>query len=319
MDWLISDLFPRSLVDRLRSGEERFVVTGATGWFGSLTVGLLDEIYGADTTQRVDAFASRPRELRTRAGRRIPVRAIEDLPSVAVGDRPLHMLHFAFGVPARAAAPPTAGTSTATGGPGEIVAAAVSLLRPRGLCYPSSGAVYGQSRSERVLEYGQQKAADEANFRKVSASVGATIVIPRVFAVGGPCSPDPRRYLLGDLVLDALTGSSLRLRSNTRVYRSYISLADVLALSLTKLLSATGEELTFDACGEEVVEAAELADRVRRVLGRPELPILRDEAAAGHEGEDRYSGDPSVVRSMANGLGYQLAPLDEVIQQSALT
>ena len=216
MDWLISDLFPKSLVNRLRSGEERFVVTGATGWFGSLTVGLLDEIHGADTTQRVDAFANRPRVLLTRTGRVIPVFAIEDLPSLAVSDRPLYILHFGFGVPARAAAPLT------SAGSGEIVTAAMSALQPRGLCYPSSGAVYGQSGSERVLEYGRQKAIDEANFRKVSAAVGATVVIPRVFAVGGPCSPDPRRYLLGELVLDALARTPLRLRSATRVYRSYV-------------------------------------------------------------------------------------------------
>lgn len=306
-------------------------MTGATGWFGRLTVGLLDEIYGSETPERVQAYASRTRVLRTRTGRVLPVHSIERLPELVHRDRPLQFLHFAFAVPGRAATESAAGSAPPMSSLADLVTHAVFALRPRGFCYPSSGAVHSHARTAGVAEYGRQKAADEQAFRRVAAAVGASIVMPRIFAVGGPCSPDPRRYLLGELVSDALVGAPLHLRSGRPVYRSYISLADIVGLTLTELMRDRRAELMFDACGDEIVEAAGLAQRVREVLGCPELAIIRQDAptvggevrtesdgSVGSSGEDRYVGDPTVLHSLAGERGYPLAPLDEVIRQTAL-
>jgi nucleoside-diphosphate-sugar epimerase len=205
---------------------------------------------------------------------------------------------------------------------GELVSHALSSLEPQGFCYPSSGAVYGDPRSDPVLDYARQKVADEAAFRERCAAVGARIVIPRVFSVGGPCNPDPERYLLGELVQRTLADLPLLLRSPNRVYRSYVSLTDVLAVVLTELLNGKHRELIFDASGTETVEAAELAQRVREVLGRPNLPILRQESRTvtgdPRLEDDHYVGDPTALRSIASEWDYPLAPLNEVIRQSAL-
>jgi nucleoside-diphosphate-sugar epimerase len=315
MGWLISELFPASLVDRLRTGDEQFVVTGATGWFGTVTIGLFDEIYGSHLPERVHAYASRARDVQLRSGRVVPVHAIDTLPERVNTERPLHVLHFAFSVPGRAEndrAETTSTPATLT----DLVADALPTLVPIGFCAPSSGAVYGNARSDAITRYGEQKAADEVIFRERAAAIGARVVIPRVFAVGGPCNPDPGRYLLGELVQQALTHHTLHLRSANFVYRSFISLADVLALVLTELLSTNTDELVFDACGREVVEALELAERVRRVLGRSDLAILRDDGET--DTEDRYTGDPTAFEALAARWELPVAPLDDVIRQTAL-
>jgi nucleoside-diphosphate-sugar epimerase len=318
MDWLIADLFPTALVDRLRKGDEQFVVTGATGWFGAVALGLFDEVYGAQARGRVHAYASRARDVRLRSGRVVPVHAIDALSRVEKTERPLHVLHFAFGVPGRAETEdrdnPSASTSSSLT---ELVSDALPLLAPVGFCFPSSGAVYGRARSDAINRYGEQKATDEIAFREGAAAIGARLVIPRVFAVGGPGNPDPERYLLGELVTQALSARTLRLRSANFVYRSFVSLADVLALVLTELLSTNGDDdLVFDACGREVVEALELAERVCRVLDRTDLAIVRE--GEDTDTEDRYTGDPTAFEALASRRDIPIAPLDDVIRQTAL-
>jgi nucleoside-diphosphate-sugar epimerase len=226
----------------------------------------------------------------------------------------LQFLHFAFPVPARV---PEDGDRRPFASLRGSVSGSMSSLSPAGFGYPSSGAVYGNARSDAVNVYGAEKSADEIAFREHTDAAGTRIVIPRVFAVGGPWSPDPRRYLLGDLVQQVLGDDTLRLRSANPVYRSFVSIADVLALMLLELLSANTEELVFDACGAEVVEAFALAERVRDVLGRPDVLILRG-SDDGDAGDDSYVGDPTAFAALAAAWDHEVAPLDEIIRQTAL-
>jgi nucleoside-diphosphate-sugar epimerase len=232
----------------------------------------------------------------------------------------MYLLHFAAALPGAACTRLQA--RAANRALSELVTATLVRVKPEGLLFPSSGAVYGTRGWGPIDDYGTQKLTDERVFGRTCKNLGTSIVMPRMFAVGGPCNPHPTRYLLGDLVGCASAGLPLTIRSVGHVYRSYSALTDILAVSLTTLLSGARGELVFDTAGREVVEAAELAQMVRAVLGRPELPILQAPRRAFSDARadtvDRYVGDGSVLRSLAAEAGYDLASLPEIIRQTAL-
>jgi len=271
------------LAARLREGDETFAITGATGWFGRVTLDLLREALGEDGVRaRVRPYSS------------------ANFPALAPADV---VLHFAYLTQDRVAG---------AGGPAAFMAANLALtvrvLEVVGddgvLAYTSSGAAH------RTDPYGLLKRADEELF---AARPGPTVTA-RVFNVAGPHMTKARGYALGDLIARALAGEPLVVKAPRPVLRSYVAVADVVQLMLLEALDRRGGR--FETAGERVVEVGELADAVRRALGRPDLPIERPELDPTLP-EDRYVGDGAAMRALADRHGLALMPLDDQIRATA--
>lgn len=297
----------------LLRGDEHFAVTGATGWFGTTALDLLDELLGEDAAARVTAYASRPRDVRTARGRTVQVRALTDL--AASTGVVTHLLHFAF---------LTRDTVASLGVPAfternvEITATmvrAIAGLRPRGMLVTSSGAVYDRSGGLAAdlthNAYGTLKHLDELALRQAVTDVGGTPVVARVFNVAGRGMTKPDLYALGSFIRMAQAGGPVQVRARGHVVRSYAGVDEVIALGLWSMLS--GEVLVFDSAGH-VVEVGELARLVAALHDLPDDAVERSFEQG--QPEDRYVGDPAQMAALAQRCGLQLRPMTDLIQET---
>jgi UDP-glucuronate decarboxylase len=300
-----------ALAARLRDGEERIAVTGATGWLGRVTLDLLREALGPDAFgQRVSAYASRPRVVDG-----IDVRALAALAEAEPG--PEVVVHYAF---------VTREHATVEGLDAYVAAnlqISLDVLRAlgrggvRGFFYTSSGAVYdaaGRLETDlRANPYGALKHLDELAFAQACRVAGSGCAIARVFNVSGPHMAKPRLFALGDLVLRALAREPLVVKARHPVRRSFVAAADVAALGLS--LALAGEDAVFDTAGERVVELGELAALVGAEVGRDTLAIERDydPDAPAHD----YLGRAGEMSALARRHGLSMAGLEQQIRDTA--
>lgn len=307
-----------SLVRSLLSGQERFAVTGASGWLGRTALELFEDAYGPGLAEHVVGYASAAKAIRLRSGSVVNLRSLDRLPEMDPG--PTHILHFAYltrdqvGLVGLDTFARTNLAITAT------VVAALEDLRPQGVLTASSGAVYeGGGRLATNLAtnpYGTLKHLEELAIRRAAHDVAANSVVVRIFSVTGPYISKPELYALGDLVLQALAGGPLVVRSNRPVVRRYCAAADVVALGLSVLLGSeegTGDTL-FDS-GGDLIEVGELANQVRAALELPHLGIERSwdpDLPA-----DSYAGDGFEMEAMAAYHGLQLRDLRDQIRETA--
>jgi UDP-glucuronate decarboxylase len=302
---------PEALARRLRDGDERIAVTGATGWLGRVTLDLLRDALGPDGVQRrVTAYASRARHVEG-----IDVRALATL-----GDAdpaPDVILHYAFATRELVA---EQGLEAYVAGNLQVSLHVLRALRAggvRGFFYTSSGAVYdtnGRIETDlRANPYGALKHLDELAFASACRAAGAGCAIARVFNLSGPHMLKPRLFALGDLVLRAQAGEPLVVRARHPVRRSFVAAADVAALGLS--LALAGEDACFDTAGERVVELGEVAELVRDVVAGAALPIERDYDPLGPSHE--YVGAPGEMVALARRHDVPLASLEQQIRDTA--
>lgn len=289
---------------------DSIAVTGATGWFGATTLDLLYDALGANAPARVRAYASTRRSVVVRDGRTVQVRPLADL--VEASWSPDILLHFAYvtrdkvtdlGVSQYIAT--NVAISTA-------VLEAVARLRPRQVVMTSSGAVYGPG-SEREHDvignpYGALKRLDELAFRAAADEVGASCVIPRVFAVAGPRMTKPEKYALGSMIAMAQAGGPVVVRADHRVVRSYCGVDEVVAISLWAA-SHVGH-VVFDT-GGAIVEIGELAAVVARDVGQG--CAVERSALISQSPEDRYLGETTEMFDLAERAGIHLRSLTQLV------
>jgi nucleoside-diphosphate-sugar epimerase len=140
--------------------------------------------------------------------------------------------------------------------------------------------------------------------------------VARVFNVAGPWMTKVEGFALGSLIRQVLDGGPVEVRARHRVVRSYVDVADLAALAVaaTTAPSVAGD-LRFDTAGEVAVEVGELAERVARVLGRPDLEIRRDPDPGAPA--DEYVGDGTAMRELSAQLSLGSRDLDEQIRRTA--
>ena len=317
-DHVVRRLVPEALLERIGAGDEVFVVTGATGWFGTATLHILDLALGASSGERLLAYAATGRPVTLRSGRVVEVRPLSDLPEHPPAAAPVCMLHFAYLMRHLAA---ELGHDEFVRGNRAITDTAVRALRavrPASFAFASSGAVHrpggGIVDDLEHDPYATLKHRDEVRFEQTCREVGARCVLGRIYSVGGPFMPDRDRFVLGDLVDRTVRGGPLVIRARHELWRSYVGLGDVLAVLIAESLDGTDPLVRFDT-GGDVVEAEELAARVRTVLGAPEIVIERDPDPA--LAPDRYVGAGATFEALARRHRVPLTPLDDQIRQVA--
>lgn len=307
-----------AVVRRRLRGDERFAVTGASGWLGRTALDLLAGALGAHAfAKRVVGYASAHKSVRLRSGLVVPLRPLGELSRT--DPAPTHILHFAYQTRDRVAVMGVGPYVVANLEITSMVLDAVQRHGPEGILLASSGAVYaaggGFAADLASDPYGTLKYQEELVLRRAAGDVGARSVVARVFSVSGAYMTKPELYVLGDLVLRALAGASLVLRARGPVHRSYCAAADVVALGLVCLLGgSTPADEVFDS-GGKAVEVGELAERVRTVLGLSHLTIER--SLSPDEAPDRYLGDGDHMAMLASQHGMRLQSLDEQILDTA--
>jgi nucleoside-diphosphate-sugar epimerase len=138
-----------------------------------------------------------------------------------------------------------------------------------------------------------------------------------VFNLAGPFVNKVGLYALSSIITDLMQGSSVKLRADHPVIRSYVHVRDLVELAFAVMLGQTaGPGVPFDTAGEREVEIGELASLTARLLGAPAARIDRPPFAEGGR-TDRYVGDGAIWGALASQSGLDLAPLEVQILDTA--
>lgn len=306
------------LVLSMLSGHERFAVTGASGWLGRTTLELLASALGPKRfRERVTGFASAPRTMTLQDGTEAHLQPLTQL--VNVVPAPTHILHYAYLTRDRVTAVGVPEYVRANMAITATVVDAIERFHPLGVFTTSSGAVYRPDRSfvsdVTADPYGALKHLEELAVRRAAADVGARSAVVRIFSLAGAYMTKPELYALGDLILQALAGGTMKVRARGRVHRSFCAASDVVSLGLACVLrGSAGNDVVFDS-GGDVVEVGELAQYIRQTLGCAGTEIERH--LDPDAGEDRYVGDGAAMSALAVEHDLSLTSLSDQILDTA--
>ncbi len=299
--------------------DANFVVTGATGWLGRASLGVLERRLGDEFGARVAAYASKAGATRLQSGRMVPYRALGDIAGLPQGRRYV-FLHCAFLGKERTQDLPLFDFVSRNDAISETVCAAARRVQTAGFFVPSSGAVYGQDRALAAdMEknpYGVMKLRDEARFAALAETLRQPLVTARVFNVAGPYINKTGAYALGSILEDALHKRPVRLRATRRVVRSYVHVNDLIGLVLEILAKPAAPKILFDTVGDTEIEVGDLARLALTLLGEPGGVIERPPLDADAP-EDRYIGDRAAFSALLAQHGMTLQPLPQQVSDTA--
>jgi dTDP-glucose 4,6-dehydratase len=158
----------------------------------------------------------------------------------------------------------------------------------------SSGAVYGTQPPElpQIPEehphapdptnpasaYGEGKRIAELLCAIFAQQQNIPCVIARCFAFIGPHLPLDAHFAAGNFLRDALKGETIRINSDGRSMRSYLYMADLVIWLITILLRGKSAH-PYNVGSDEAISIANLALRIKDVLGSQNVIQIRDKAA----------------------------------------
>jgi nucleoside-diphosphate-sugar epimerase len=286
-------------------GEDRILVTGASGWLGRTALDLL-----APLDLPILALASRARIIRV-GDFEIGCRVWDDREVAAFA--PTVVLDCAFLTRGRVADMPlgeyVATNRTLT----ERLVYATRLPGVRlALTVSSGAAVYPRDALDGAIEdnpYGYLKREAEFGLAEAAAESGAVSIVARAWSISGAHVQEPQGYALGSMIRDADAGA-IRITARRPVFRRYVLAEELLALGIAE--GGVGAA-TIDS-GGELVEMAELAARIAAVVC-PNAVITRGEVDPREP--DRYHSDGQDWEKRCQRWGLASASLNLQIEITA--
>lgn len=159
-----------------------------------------------------------------------------------------------------------------------LIARSIQVLQmasvSRAIVISSGAAVKFRENNTSTLEndpYGALKAEHECRLEEIASSVEPGIVISRAWSVTGSLNTKPHLFAFSNFIDQAKKGS-IQISSKGRVFRRYVSVEDLITLSL--LRTVTGNLYALDS-GGEVIELNELAELIFKLIGA-EPKIVRE-------------------------------------------
>jgi UDP-glucuronate decarboxylase len=294
-----------------------FVVTGATGWLGRVSLDYLESRFGSDFNRRVVAFASKAGAVTLTSGKVVSYRAL-----ASIGDLPQGryvFLHCAFLGKERVQDLSLTDFVRLNEMISRKVCETARRVEVDGLFVPSSGAVYSDGGNLDVdLErnpYGVMKRRDEERFGNLAEELGVPLVMPRVFNIAGSYINKLNSYALSSIIMDILARRPVALRAAHPVVRSYVHAGDLIALALACLEEGRKETLLFDTAGEVEIEVGDLARLALEVMGATGAivrPPMQEDAIP-----HRYVGDGTTMLRLAARYDIHFRPLPKQVRETA--
>jgi dTDP-glucose 4,6-dehydratase len=307
-----------------------FLVTGATGWFGTW---LLDFLCAADDVLglgiRIAAVSREPEDFLSRFE---GFRGEERISWIRSDVRQLNVRSQGYSHVIHAAAAssekggdlsPRQQFDTIIEGTRRAIACAGGSCKS--LLLLSSGAVYGPAApgAARFMDghsggpdpslprnvYAEGKRAAE-QLCAIAAGEGTPVRIARCFAFVGPHMPFDRHFAIGNFIADAVRGRPIRIRSDGSPQRSYLYMSDLMRALVLILVDGTIGR-TYNVGSDVGLTIKELAERVNLVVGGRGVVLDGDVSDPGN----RYVPDTT---RLANELKFVPAvPLDTAIARTA--
>ena len=311
--------FPDRLAEQICANPCEIILTGGSGWIGQAVLEMLEQALGDALSSRILVFGSSARDLSLRSGRTIPCQLLEHIRGIGTG--PKLFFHCAFLTKDRLQDQSVAAFIAGNKVISDTVANAIEANNVRGLFMPSSGAVYKKGTHEldddlEANPYGVMKRQDEERFVALAKAKNMPVCIPRLFNLAGPFINKIELYALASMITSCNNGQGITIRAPHRVIRSYIHVADLVALGFELLLNPRKDDVPiFDTAGEVAVELSELANTIRKVLDKPDSAIHRPEVVA--DKDDRYVGQSEPFTRMMHLHGLTIHNINVQIHDTA--
>ena len=304
-------------LDKFKDLEKKFLITGAAGWLGKATLELLKNV-SKDFPNNIACFGSAEKVIELLDGTKVKQNKLSDLESYPK-EKADYLINFAFLTKEKSINLSKKEFLETNRFLSNFISQQALRIEVPNVITISSGGVYSQDRTfvESIDEdiYGFLKLEEESLFLKLS-DLGKRIVIPRLFNVSGPHVYKHDLYMLPSLVFQAIKKDKIIINSQMKVYRSFVSLAELMSVVLGTFEELElGESLVFDASGTEVIEIGELALKVKQLL-HSEAEILR--GALNKETADRYLGSSKEYTELIRKLEISPNSLKDQILCTAL-
>ncbi len=299
--------------------EGLIAVTGATGWVGRTVIDELQRVISPDEFKiRVTPFASREGRLALSDGTYLRILPLEALPELAVQEPLSALIHCAFLTPDRLHA---LGEETFIAINRKIIDLASKALEAR----PTARVVEFSSGAATLVEndladaksspstahqlYGALKLDEERRLSSIAPSM-----ILRVYALTGRWMREPKKYALGDFLLQAAAGKRITIRAPHPVVRSYGNASDIAELALQWLRSEDSPPSKAIPTVNATVSLEELALMVSTHFGLP-APIAEVDSSLPM---DIYCAEATDYTETAKKYGVKIKSLAYQIVDSAL-
>jgi nucleoside-diphosphate-sugar epimerase len=250
---------------RLRSSlgdEERILILGATGWFGTTLTEML-----IGSTQEVMYVASNPRVLKTE-GTSINVLAYDR--DLIRAFRPTTVVDFAFLTREKAAQIGLADFQKTNEELTRQLIEVAALPSVKKVLFTSSGAaVYspgGQPKTYERDPYGYLKNQQEIKLKDFAKLSEKSVLCLRPWSVSGRLVGKPMEYAFSSLIIQALQGQ-ICLETKRPVFRRYCALDDMLAVAFSLWPDIPESEYRLLESGGELHSLVELAELVADLVG----------------------------------------------------
>jgi len=183
--------------------------------------------------------------------------------------------------------------------------------RNEAFLFTSSGAVYGKQpfNIPRIPEdyfgapvtininsaYGESKRVSEFYCANYAREFSVNVKIARCFAFFGPNLPLDINFAVGNFVRDALKGGPICVKSNKRVYRSYLYSAD-LVIWLWTILFAGNTNKPYNVGSSKPCSILELADLVAEVCSPKVKLRIQNKTSNNLKYIERYVPDTDLAQ-----------------------
>lgn len=282
---------------------DRIVVTGASGWLGRELIHRLRTI---SPQSPILALGSRAGELFAGTTAATPVHQWSSYEVAAWN--PTLAVHLAYLTKERLETVEVDRYVAANACLTDAALGLYAIPTMRGVVVASSGAAIRYPNDI----YGRLKALDETAFANEGVRLAIPTVVARAWSLSGRFCTKPQRFLLYDLITQALgPNSDIAISASHPVLRKYVDAGEYLAVCLAAV--ATGWSGTVDSTGT-VIEAGQLVEAIQAVLGTHK-PTQRLSVQGR---PDDYYSDSTILDEWATKLGLSQAQLSEQIARSSI-
>lgn len=289
------------------ASDPRYVLTGPSGWIGQAMLATLAVRLGPDWASRVTCYASTTREMAC-AGGLLPVRALDQItPDDIAGAHVIHLAYLTREKAGQLGERTFVDTNLAID---NAVLTALDGRAPASVFVASSGAAQLAARGLDLHPYGLGKLRQEARFLEWGRTAGVPVLAGRIFNLAGPYINKVDGYAIANFARQAATSGQIAIAATTPVFRSFLHVTDLCSLVLESAHAGLFHAGPVDLCGAEVLEMADLAEHVAKVVGGNPL-ITRGPVDTARP--SAYLGNFTQTKVLAMQLGLRLQALPQQI------
>lgn len=293
--------------------QPRFLLTGASGWFGRVALWEFEQLCGPELLRRdVQAYASgaKPIDFGSPHGP-IPALPLTELRQV---NQARGLLHLAFLTRERVASEGAEAYIAKNRAITESVAELISRHPTIPIITTSSGAAAaldGRPHDLFADPYATLKQEEEALWRRHAMSRMA--VVFRVYAASGRFLKDPSLFALGDFIRQAQAGQEIKIHSPRSVIRSYVPIGTLMRLTWLMLQNPLPVGYYQIDAVTYTLSLLELAKRISQHWNLPPPQSSIDPSLP----PDLYTGDPEAFGELMQYYNLTAPTLMEQIIETA--